>query len=466
MQYMVRIPMLMLKKKLIISFQGKSFWRIILINSILIVCYAGLDPASFFITRNVEFKKLTLIFFGLIFFFLPNSYSQEKNLLTGADILIKDYLDLLKGKRIGLVTNHTAILKNGTHLVDTLSSIKDMNLTALFGPEHGIRGIAEAGKEIKNDVDLKTGIPVYSLYGKNKKPVKEILQDVDLILYDIQDVGVRFYTYISTMFYVLQAAAENKIPVIVLDRPNPIDGVTIEGPLLKEELKSFVGIAALPVRYGMTPGELANFFSGENYLEENLKPDLTIIELQGWERDGYFNDYDVKWIPTSPNIPDFESALVYPGTCLLEGTNISEGRGTKNPFITIGAPFVNSAELIEEMNRYGLEGVKLKAISFTPDKIPGAAENPKYENQLCNGIFIEITDKRKFKGFEFGIKLLSCLIKLYPESIRFNSYFDKLAGDKTLRELLLKSVQVEEIIFGWRKETEHFKSVRKKYLLY
>jgi len=451
---------------LFISFQGKSCWRIILINSILIICFAGLNPASFFITKDVEFKKITLIFFGLLFFYFPISFTQEKNLLTGADILIKDHLDLLKGKNIGIVTNHTAVLKNGTHLVDTLNSIMDINIIALFGPEHGIRGISEAGKEIKNDVDLKTGIPVYSLYGKNKKPTEEMLKDVDLLLYDIQDIGVRFYTYISTLFYLLQAAAENNIPVIVLDRPNPIDGVTIEGPVLKEELKSFVGIATLPVRYGMTAGELAKLFLGEKYSGENLKPDLTVIKLQGWERESFYNDYDFKWIPPSPNIPTLESALAYPGTCLLEGTNISEGRGTKNPFVTVGSPFINNSELVEEMNRCGLEGVKLKAVSFTPVKIPGVAENPKYENQLCNGIFIEITDKRKFKGFEFGIKLLSSLIKLYPESFRFNSYFDKLSGDKTLRELLLKGIPANEIISYWQKETENFKSVREKYLLY
>ena len=342
----------------------------------------------------------------------------------------------------------------------------EINITALFGPEHGIRGMSAAGKEIESGTDIQTGIPVYSLYGKDKKPTAEMFKGIDVLIYDIQDVGVRFYTYISTMFYVLQAAAENNIPVIVLDRPNPIDGVTIEGPVLDEDLKSFVGIAPIPVRYGMTAGELANYFSGEGLLGNNLKPDLTIIKMEGWRREKYYNDYDLPWVSPSPNIPDLQSALVYPGTCLLEGTNISEGRGTKNPFNTIGAPFIKSEELIIELNKNNLSGVELNPVSFTPVAIPGTAEHPKYKNELCHGIFINVIEKEKFKGFEFGIKLLSALVKLYPETIKFNSYFDKLAGDKGLTESLLQGKPVEEIFSEWQKEINDFKSIRNKYLLY
>lgn len=342
----------------------------------------------------------------------------------------------------------------------------EINITALFGPEHGIRGMSAAGKEIESGTDILTGIPVYSLYGKDKKPTAEMLKGIDILIYDIQDVGVRFYTYISTLFYVLQAAAENNIPVIVLDRPNPIDGVTIEGPVLDEDLKSFVGIAPIPVRYGMTAGELANYFSGEGLLGNNLKPDLTIIKMEGWRREKYYNDYDLPWVSPSPNIPDLQSALVYPGTCLLEGTNISEGRGTKNPFNTIGAPFIKSEELIIELNKNILSGVELNPVSFTPVAIPGTADHPKYKNELCYGIFINVIEKEKFKGFEFGIKLLSALVKLYPETFKFNSYFDKLAGDKSLTESLLQGKPVEEIFSEWQKEINNFKSVRNKYLLY
>ncbi len=446
-----------------ISFQGKNYWRIILSRFAVPSFTPGYERVNL---HSQNFKKILLVFIGIIFFFPTGSFSQEKILLTGADILIRDNLDLLKGKRLGIVTNQSAILKNGTHLVDTLNSLKDINIVALFGPEHGIRGLSEAGDKINNNFDTKTGIPIYSLYGNNKKPTEEMLNNVDLLLYDIQDVGTRFYTYISTLFYVLQSSAENHIPLIVLDRPDPIDGVTVEGPVLKEELKSFVGIAPLPVRYGMTPGELANYFSGENLLGEDLYPDLRIIHLQGWNRDSYFNDYDLIWISPSPNIPNLESALTYPGTCLFEGTNISEGRGTENPFITIGAPFIKSDELIKELKKSFIEGADLKAITFIPVKKPGVAENPKYENEKCNGVFIDIKDKRKFKGFEFGIKLLSSLIKLYPESFKFNSYFNKLSGNKSLKELLLKGIPAAEILSDLKKETDEFKSIRKKYLLY
>jgi uncharacterized protein YbbC (DUF1343 family) len=268
------------------------------------------------------------------------------------------------------------------------------------------------------------------------------------------------------LFYVLQTAAENNIPVIVLDRPDPIDGVTIEGAVLDKDLKSFVGIAEIPVRYGMTAGELAKYFSGEGLLGNDLKPDLTIIKMKGWQRNSYYYDYDLNWIPPSPNIPTFKSALVYPGTCLLEGTNVSEGRGTKNPFTVIGAPYINSDDLISELHQYSLQGVSLKSVSFTPVKIKGVAESPKYENVLCNGIHIEVTDEEKFKAFDFGLRLLASLVKLYPQSFKFNSYFDKLAGDKTLKDSILQGKPVEEIISGWHKEIEEFKSTRRKYLLY
>ncbi|RPI72925.1 MAG: DUF1343 domain-containing protein [Ignavibacteriales bacterium] len=421
---------------------------------------------------NIHFKKklvqlsYTIYLLPLYFLSLSCSFPQDKELLTGADVLLRDHLDLLKGKSSGIVTNHTAILNNGTHLVDTLNNLDQIKITALFGPEHGIRGISAAGEEIESRTDIPTGIPVYSLYGKDKKPTKEMLKNVDLLIYDIQDVGVRFYTYISTMFYVLQAAAENNISLIILDRPNPIDGVTIEGPVISEDLKSFVGIAPIPVRYGMTSGELANYFSGEGLLGNNLKADLTIIKMESWTREKYYNDYDFPWVPPSPNIPDFQSALVYPGTCLLEGTNISEGRGTKHPFTTIGAPFIKSEELINELKKNNLSGVELSPVSFTPVVIAGTAEHPKYKNELCHGIFIKVTKKEKFKGFEFGIKLLSALVKLYPDTFKFNPYFDKLSGDKTLKDSILENKTFEEIIFRWQKETETFKAIRNKYLLY
>jgi uncharacterized protein YbbC (DUF1343 family) len=216
----------------------------------------------------------------------------------------------------------------------------------------------------------------------------------------------------------------------------------------------------------MTVGELAKLFSGEGYIGDDLKPDLTIIKMEGWKRDSYYSDYNLEWISPSPNLPYFESAFVYPGTCLIEGTNVSEGRGTENPFIIIGAPYINSEELVNELYKSVPEGVKFHPRSFTPVIIKGAAENPKYKNEACYGISIEVTDKNKFNAFYFGIKLLSALIKLYPDSFKFTPYFDTLSGNENLREGLLKSKPVEEIVLEWKEETERFNQIRKKYLLY
>jgi uncharacterized protein YbbC (DUF1343 family) len=396
----------------------------------------------------------------------PFLLAQKKELLTGADVLISSQLDLLKQKKIGIVTNHTAVLKNGTHLVDTLHSIKGISIKTLFGPEHGIRGNESAGRRVLNSVDPKTSLPVYSLYGDHIKPTKEMLKGIDLLIYDIQDVGARFYTYISTLYYILQACAENNIPVLILDRPNPIDGRTVEGPVLKDELKSFVGIVPIPIRYAMTVGELATYFAGEEMPGYNLNPYIKVIRMEGWERNSYYEEYDLPWINPSPNIVSFETALVYPGTCLIEGTNISEGRGTLNPFLTIGAPFIKSEDLIAEIKQRELEGFELSPAEFTPVKIPGMSDKAKYINSTCYGLSIKINDREKFRSVNFGIHLFDALIKLYPEDFNFNSFFDKLAGDSNLKEMLTDRLSPEEIIKSWNDDLIVFKEKRKKYLLY
>ncbi len=391
---------------------------------------------------------------------------SDKNIKFGNEVFINKYLHLVEGKRIGLVANQTSVLSNGTHLLDTLLNL-NQNVTPVYSLEHGFKGKQQAGTKVNNYIDEKTGIPVYSLYGSIKKPTAEMLNKVDVILFDVQDIGARFYTYISSLYYVLQAAAENNKPVIVLDRPNPINGVYVDGPVLKNEFKSFVGIAPLPVTHGMTIGELAQLFVDENFIQTEHKPKLTIIKSEGWNRNSYWNDYRNDWLPTSPNIPDFETALVYPGTCFLEGTNISEGRGTEHPFLIIGAPFVKSDELITKLNNYQLSGVELTPITFTPVGIPGKVSHPKYEGIECGGIKIHITDKTKFRSVEFGLYLLSALINLYPDEFEFNAgFFDKLAGTDRLRKQLISNTPPEEIIKSWQKDIQKFKSLRNKYLLY
>jgi len=413
-------------------------------------------------------KKFSLLISISIFISSIICQNQIKdNFQFGADQLLTENLHLVKNKKLGIVTNHTAVLSNGVHLVDTLHSIKEVEITALFGPEHGIRGDNPAGTKIENGIDSKTGIRVYSLYGKDKKPTQEMLKDVDVLIFDIQDVGARFYTYISTLFYIVQAAAENNIPLIVLDRPNPINGIYIDGPERKPELNSFVGIVPIPITHGMTVGELAKYFVGEKLIGDNLDADLTIIKMKNWDRNLFYDSFHSSWIKPSPNIPSLDVAIIYPGTCLLEGTNVSEGRGTDEPFLTIGAPFINSNELAIELGKQNINGVTFEPITFTPIEIPGVVSNPKYKNENCNGIKINLTDLNKFESVKFGIKLIASLYKLYPNEFKFrDDSFDRLAGDKSVRQKIIEGISGEEIIKSYQNELNDFKEIRKKYLLY
>ncbi len=400
------------------------------------------------------------------FFSIQNLQSNSSTkVLTGADVLVSSRINLLKGKNIGIITNQTAILRNGIHLVDTLVNIPGVNIKILFSPEHGIRGNAPAGKKLNNSIDEKTGLPVFSLYGKHRKPTKESLGGLDLLLFDIQDVGARYYTYISTLYYSLIAAAENNIPIIVLDRPNPINGITIEGPTVNTELKSFVGIAPIPIRHGLTIGELALLFNNK-FLPGNLKANLNIIKMKNWKRQEYFDETGLKWISPSPNMTDLQTAIVYPGMCLIEGTNISEGRGTLHPFLTIGAPFVNSNDLIELLNKFDLTGLMLKPIDFIPRNIPHKAFNPKYKGITCHGISIFVSDRNKFNSVQFGVRLIYSLHKLYPNKFKFKNWINKLFGNYYLRDMILKGQSPKEIIHRWRKEIANFKKLRKPFLLY
>lgn len=410
-------------------------------------------------------KKLILTLLLLSPFYLLNSQSK---VLSGAENFISNGLDLIKNKKVGIVTNHTAILSNGVHLVDTLFNTPGIQITALFGPEHGIRGNAPAGKKIDDSRDEKTNIPVYSLYGQNRKPTKEMLAEVDFLIFDIQDIGARFYTYISTLYYVLEAGAELNIPVIVLDRPNPISGIWVDGPIRKSEFHSFVGIAPIPVMHGMTVVELAKMFVGENLINESEKLNLIFYENIRWKRDMFFDETNLPWLNPSPNIPNLETALVYPGTCLFEGTNIAEGRGTYSPFLTIGAPFLNSGKVIEEMNKLELEGFSLTETTFTPIDIPTMATNPKFKNELCKGINIKVTDRNKFESWKFGVALVYMIYKNHPKEFTFReSSFDRLAGDKKIREMISNQSPLSDIFNYYENELSNFnKNIRNKYLIY
>lgn len=395
-----------------------------------------------------------------------NIFPQRNVVVPGADILISREMNLIEGKRVGIITNHTAILSDGTHLVDALVKNPKVRIISLFGPEHGVRGDAAAGEHISSGVDEKTNIPVISLYGERRKATKEMLKDIDVLIFDIQDVGARFYTYISTLFYGIQSAAENNIPIIVLDRPNPIGGIKVDGPVLDMKHTSFVGIAPIPIMHGMTVGELAKYFAGEKLIGDFNDVMLTVVKMENWKRSMYFDDCKLPWLNPSPNIPSLNTAIVYPGTCLIEATNVSEGRGTHDPFLTIGAPFINSEELIKELKEFDIKGITLTATDFTPDSIPNMVNNPKQRGKLCHGIKINVTEREKFEPVKFGFLLLYSLRKLYGDlEIREKSFY-RLGGKTESYKQLASLEKPEKIFKSWEKELKEFLTIRSKYLLY
>jgi len=370
---------------------------------------------------------------------------------SGADrILEAPYLEWIRGKRAGLITNPTGVTSQLVSTWELLAQHPEVEVVALFGPEHGIGGQAQAGDHVS---DYGT---VYSLYGDTRAPTTEMLKDVEVLIYDIQDVGVRFYTYISTMYLSMRAAKEKHIPFIVLDRPIPIDGSRVEGPVSQSEHTSFVGLPRLPIRYGMTPGELAQMLNEE----ENLGSDLRVVPLDDWNRHEWYDQTALAWILPSPNMPTLTSAIVYPGFGLIEGTNLSEGRGTSLPFELVGAPWLNGQELARRMNRLQLAGVRFRLQSFTPTF-------SKYQDQPCHGVQIHILDRSTFQPLDAVLHLLTEVRRLHPEQLEFNqTYFDSLVGNSWVRKALSEGRPVKKIIAQWQAELEEFKQVRKKYLLY
>lgn len=406
------------------------------------------------------------LFYLAFSFIISASVFAQDRVITGAENLLSDQLDLIKNKNLGIITNHSAILNNGTHLVDSLNKIPGIKIKALFGPEHGIRGNAPDGKSIQTSVDEKIGVPVYSLYGKINKPSKEMLEGIDLLIFDIQDVGARFYTFISTLYYCIETSAENNIPLIVLDRPNPIGGLYIDGPIRDEKSKSFVGIIPIPITHAMTVGEIANMINEEMWTSAKSKSDLKIIKMKNWKREYLFDDCGLRWIKPSPNIPNLETAIIYPGICLIEGTNISEGRGTYSPFMQIGAPFIKSHELLDAMTSSYYGGIKIDTVSFTPVSIPNMSDNPKYKGEKCFGLKLRIIDKHKFEPVKFGVSLIYALNKLYPDKFEFRKGIARLYGKTDFEEKIKSNVKPIDIFNGWNQEIESFKSIREKYLLY
>jgi len=381
--------------------------------------------------------------------------AEEKRVKTGAEVLLDEYLPELDNKRVGLIMNPTARIGK-THMVDTLIS-RNVNVSALFAPEHGFRGEAGAGEIIENGIDRQTGLPVYSLYGESKKPAPEMLNKVDLLLFDMQDVGARFYTYNVTMGLVIEAAAKHEIPVWILDRPNPAGGEYTAGWVLQEKFSSFVGAYPIPMAHGMTLGELALMMVGEKWLNIEKKPQLKVIQMENWQRSMLWPETGLEWIPPSPNLPTFEHAYLYLGTVLFEGTTISEGRGTDDPFLTIGSPGTDLSEEQFDDLRKSFPSVEIRDTTFTPVSIPGKAYRPRHEGQKCSGIYLSVRNYQELDPVAFGVELLKTVFRATPGA-KNNEFIHKLAGTYIS--------PIGQVEVNWQKENEKFKKLRETYLLY
>lgn len=417
-------------------------------------------------SNRVIICYLFFILYVLIFIACTHSSPKNSFLKTGLD-RVNEYAQLFQQKRVGLITNHTAYNSDNQYILDVFRNLPDVKVTALFGPEHGIRGSSAAGVLIETETDTAQQIPIYSLYGRTHKPTPEMLNQVDILVYDIQDVGARYFTYTSTMGLAMEAAAEKGIPFVVLDRPNPINGREVEGNILEVEFSSFIGMYPIPVRHGMTVGELAKMINEEGWLNQGIKAELTVIPMKNWKREMWYDQTGLAYIKPSPNIPNLQCATAYPGTCLLEGTNISEGRGTTLPFLLFGAPWIESKRLHQELQKLKLKGIEFRDTTFTPISIPGMAENPKYQDTLCSGVIIKITNREEFNPYHSGIWIVKTIHDLYPEQFRWRTqHFDALCGTDWIRLSIEQGAHPDSLIKSWQSELENFKKARNKYLLY
>lgn len=380
----------------------------------------------------------------------------------GLEQFAADHKKLLRGRRVGLVTHMAAVAADFTLGLDLLLA-RGANVTALFGPEHGLDGAGADATAIDDATDVRTGLPVYSLYGKSKEPSPLMLEQVDVLVFDMQDIGARFYTFISTLDYIMQAAERASKEVIVLDRPNPITGAFIEGPLVDDGLESFISHLPVPVRHGYTTGEMARFI----HRTKKMTVPLTVIPMEGWTRDMWWDDTGLPWIPLSPGMPRFSSTIPYTGTCLLEGTNISEGRGTTMPFEILGAPWLDGYTLARDLNALALPGVRFRPHVFTP-------MDAKYHNLRCGGVQVHVTDRNMFRPVAMGVHLLAALRAQDPERFEFLStswegtppHLDLLMGTPLVREGILNDIAPAEIIAAWTETAKMFRTSRAFDLVY
>jgi uncharacterized protein YbbC (DUF1343 family) len=371
---------------------------------------------------------------------------------TGLDVLEAEKFAPLKGKHVGLITNHTGLDFQGRTTIELLAHAPGVELVALFSPEHGIAGHAD--ENVASSKDLSTGLPIYSLYGDTKRPTDEMMKGIDALVFDVQDAGVRFYTYTTTMGYCMEEAARRGIPFYVLDRPNPIGGEIVEGPMLDADKTSFVAYYPLPVRYGLTIAELAQLFNTENH----IKCDLHVVEMKNWHRNYFLESTGVRWVPPSPNLRTLKGTILYPGLEILQSAGVSVGRGTEAPFEEFGAPWMDGEEVAAALNARNLPGLRFSNQPYIP--VSGL-----YAGKRCGGVSIRVTDRAAVRSVRMGLEIAAVLLKKYPDHFDVSKTITLLGNQATV-DALKDGTPVEQIIATWGPELAAFDQVRRKYFLY
>ena len=410
--------------------------------------------------KNGAYSRLCVfvVFAALLFFNAAPGRGKQRHsghaarVQTGLDVLEAQKFAPLRGKRVGLVTNHTGLDSQGRSTVDILTHAAGVQMVALFSPEHGLAGRND--EKIVSSKDPSTGLPIYSLYGETQRPTDQMLAGIDALVFDVQDAGVRFYTYTATMAYCMEEAAKRNISFFVLDRPNPMGGEIVEGPMLDPDKTSFVGYFPMPVRYGLTIGELAQLFNAENH----IGADLHVIAMKNWHRNYFFESTGIKWIPPSPNLRTTKGSILYPGIEILQNAGVSVGRGTQTPFEQFGAPWLNGDDVAAALNERHLPGLRFTAQPFIPIGGP-------YSGQRCGGVGIRITDRFTARSMRTGLEIAVILQKLYPKQFEFEKLL-LLVGNADTIQQLQSGAAPEKIVASWAPSLAAFDAVRRKYFLY
>jgi len=377
---------------------------------------------------------------------------RNGNVRTGIDVLEQENFAPLKGLRVGLITNETGVDSEGRRTLDVLDHAPGVKLKAIFSPEHGLWGKEDS--KVASSTDPVTGLPVYSLYGKSRRPTRQMLEGLDALVFDIQAAGVRFYTFITTLGYAMEAASQNHLAFYVLDRPDPLGGSIVEGPILDPDLRSFVGYYPLPIRYGMTVGELAGMYNEQEHLGANLH----VIKMQGWERTDWYDETGLHWINPSPNLRSLTETILYPGVGMIEGANVSVGRGTDTPFELLGAPWINGKRLAVYLNSRDIQGVRFLPTDFTP-------QSSKYAGKVCHGVQIFLVDRQALDTPELGVELASALHQLFPKTFELDKTLP-LVGSRWVLDDIRNNVDPNRIEYLWQDPLMNFRKMRAKYLLY